>query len=297
VISSVPSSVSFGSTFGVGTPDANVTKAVLVAPGNVTHANDMNQRVVEVGLNRRSDGTGVDLTAPANANIAPPGYYMLFLLNDQGVPSVARFVRLGGTAPPAADTQAPTAPTALDATAGSSSQVDLRWSGASDDVGVTGYDVHRDGSRIATTGEVTSYSGPTAAPSTAYSYTVRARDGAGNVSSESSAASVTTPAAGGDPPPPSGSDVALSRTATSSSQESSTYSAPKGNDGSGTTRWSSGKSLAIGQWWRVDLASAQTVGRVTIDWEVAYAPAYDVQSPRTALPGARRRRSPSPPRA
>ena len=53
----------------------------------------MNQRYIPLTVAQRAGG--VTLTAPANPDIATPGYYMLFLLNDQGVPSVARFVRLG----------------------------------------------------------------------------------------------------------------------------------------------------------------------------------------------------------
>ena len=93
----MPETIRVGSGFGVGTPDANVTKAVLVAPGSVTHAVDMNQRLIPLALTKRTNC--VDLIAPPNANAAPPGYYMLFLLNDQGEPSIAKFVKLttGGT--------------------------------------------------------------------------------------------------------------------------------------------------------------------------------------------------------
>jgi hypothetical protein len=63
----------------------------------VTHGVDMNQRMLELPV---VQGSGcVSVTAPTGPNAAPPGYYMLFLLNDQGVPSVAKFVKLqqGGT--------------------------------------------------------------------------------------------------------------------------------------------------------------------------------------------------------
>ncbi len=105
-IGSRPANIKVGAGFGVQTPDANVTRAVLVAPGSVTHAVDMNQRLIPLALTKR---TGcVDLSAPPNVNAAPPGWYMLFLLNDQGVPSVAKFVRLrpGGDAPPNCATDA-----------------------------------------------------------------------------------------------------------------------------------------------------------------------------------------------
>jgi PKD repeat protein len=96
-IDSAPSAIGHGSTFAVTTHD-HVAKAVLIAPGAATHANDMNQRYVSLKLSQRPAGDGVDLVAPPNPNIAPPGYYMLLLLSDDGVPSVAKFVRL--TIPP-----------------------------------------------------------------------------------------------------------------------------------------------------------------------------------------------------
>ena len=92
-ISSAPPMERVGDSFDVYTPDTNITGATLVAPGATTHANDMNQRYIPLTVAQRAGG--VTLTAPANADIATPGYYMLFLLNNQGVPSVAKFMRLG----------------------------------------------------------------------------------------------------------------------------------------------------------------------------------------------------------
>jgi len=71
-----------------------VTRAVLVAPASTTHAVDMNQRYLPL---RVTGTTGGKLTVrmPANANIAPPGYYMLFALDRSGTPSRARWIRLG----------------------------------------------------------------------------------------------------------------------------------------------------------------------------------------------------------
>lgn len=92
-ITSAPATVALGSAFTVGTPDDVVT-AALVALGSTTHANDMNQRLITLTPVRRGDGTGVDLTAPASANVAVPGQYMLFLLDATGVPSVARILTI-----------------------------------------------------------------------------------------------------------------------------------------------------------------------------------------------------------
>ncbi len=99
-----------------------------------------------------------------------------------------------------ADTAAPTVPANLTAAASSSSRIDLAWSAATDNVGVTGYRVTRNGSLIATT-TATSYSDTGLAPQTAYSYSVAAFDAAGNTSAGSAPASATTPAA---PPQTSG---------------------------------------------------------------------------------------------
>ena len=93
-ITSVSSgSLGYGSAFQVQTPDAaNITSVVLMRNGAVTHAFDMDQRYVGLSF---SVGSGVlNVTGPPNGNIAPPGYYMLFILNSAGVPSVASIVRV-----------------------------------------------------------------------------------------------------------------------------------------------------------------------------------------------------------
>src|SRR5262249_35748942 len=74
---------------------ANVSKVVLVRNGNVTHAFGMDQRLVQLSFTASSGSLTV--TAPPNGNIAPPGYYMLFILNSNGVPSLARFVQIMGS--------------------------------------------------------------------------------------------------------------------------------------------------------------------------------------------------------
>ena len=92
------------------------------------------------------------------------------------------------------DTQAPTNPTGLAASNTTETTTDLSWNPSSDNVGVTGYDVFQGGSNIASvTG--TSYQVTGLAESTSYSFTVRAKDAAGNVSGNSNTANVTTLAA------------------------------------------------------------------------------------------------------
>ncbi|HEY0828936.1 MAG TPA: discoidin domain-containing protein, partial [Bacilli bacterium] len=92
------------------------------------------------------------------------------------------------------DTQAPTAPTNLTATTASSSQINLSWTASTDNVGVTGYKIYRDGVEVGTS-TTTSFSNTGLAAGTTYSYTVKAYDAANNLSASSNTASATTTAA------------------------------------------------------------------------------------------------------
>jgi len=96
---------------------------------------------------------------------------------------------------PDADTTAPTVPTGLTAAASSAFSVQLSWSAPTDNVGVTGYDIFRDGALVASLGPVLSWTDNTALASTTYQYAGRARDAAGNASAVCAAVAVTTPAA------------------------------------------------------------------------------------------------------
>jgi len=93
-ISSIsPGVIGYASAFQVQSPDAaSISSVVLVRAGAVTHAFDMDQRVV--GMSFTAGNGNLTVTAPPNGNIAPPGYYLLFLVNAAGVPSVGSFVQL-----------------------------------------------------------------------------------------------------------------------------------------------------------------------------------------------------------
>ena len=90
------------------------------------------------------------------------------------------------------DTTAPTAPEQLSADPISSAQIDLTWSASTDNRRVAGYKVWRNGTALATLGTVTTFEDVGLAASTAYSYTVRAYDAAGNFSAASTTAAATT---------------------------------------------------------------------------------------------------------
>jgi hypothetical protein len=92
-ISSAPTSVGYNQTFSVSTPNAaQIMDARWIRLGSVTHAFDMSQRANTLPFTRTA--TGIDITAPANPNQAPPGHYLLFVLNRNGVPSEGKVVRV-----------------------------------------------------------------------------------------------------------------------------------------------------------------------------------------------------------
>ncbi len=97
------------------------------------------------------------------------------------------------------DKTPPTVPTGLAVTAVTSNSVSLKWSASTDNVGVTGYTIYRNGAAVGSTGgpNATTYTDTTAAPSTTYKYTVDAFDGSGNHSAQSAAVTATTPAPSG----------------------------------------------------------------------------------------------------
>jgi hypothetical protein len=92
-ITSSPSSVKYGAQFTISTPDASTIKTVaLIRPGASTHAENWDQRYVTLTF---TAGSGIiTATAPALANDAPPGYYMIAMVNTSGVPAVMPFISL-----------------------------------------------------------------------------------------------------------------------------------------------------------------------------------------------------------
>jgi hypothetical protein len=88
-LTAAPTTVGYGKTFTVNT-NGTIASAVLIREGAPTHAFDMSQR--EVGLSFTSNGHTLSLTGPPTGNVAPPGVYLLFLVNTNGVPSLGHVV-------------------------------------------------------------------------------------------------------------------------------------------------------------------------------------------------------------
>jgi hypothetical protein len=93
VIQTPPTSLTYAAKFNIITANAStITRVALVKPGATTHADDFDQRYVD--LTFTVGAKGIQATAPANGSQAPPGYYMLVIVNSNGVPSVMPFVQL-----------------------------------------------------------------------------------------------------------------------------------------------------------------------------------------------------------
>ncbi len=198
-ISAAPSAATYGSTVPVSTPDAAAISAVnLVSLGADTHQSDMDQHFVPLTFSQT--GSGLNVQIPSSAAIAPPGNYMVFIVNSAGVPSVASLIHLTTTQ------SAPSAPAGVSAVAGNASAT-VSWTAPSD------------GNSPITSYTVTPYAGSTALPATtvtgsppatsatitgltngtAYTFTVTATNAIGTSPPSAPSAAVTPSSA---PPPP-----------------------------------------------------------------------------------------------
>jgi len=148
---------------------------------------------------------GVQVATPATTSFADTGlfaattYSYAVAARDAAGNISPNSTSVSVTTASVADTTAPSTPTGLTAAAAGSTGANLSWSASTDNVGVTGYIVRRNGVQVATPA-ATTYADTGLSAATTYSYTVAARDAAGNISPNSTSVSVTTP-----PPSPSNS--------------------------------------------------------------------------------------------
>ncbi|HEX7335864.1 MAG TPA: galactose oxidase-like domain-containing protein [Gemmatimonadales bacterium] len=126
-ITAAPTAIAYGGAFTLTTPDAaTIAKVTLVRAGSLTHGSDMNQRFQRLSFSQESGALLV--SAPTSRNTAPPGHYLLFILDGNAVPSVAATVQLGSSSGPPPASFALTATGRADAT---TQYMSLTWSGAS----------------------------------------------------------------------------------------------------------------------------------------------------------------------
>ena len=111
-ITSAPTNVAYGQSFFVQTPDAAaISKVTMLRLSSPTHAFNMSQHISTLSFSQAPGGLNV--VAPSGGTAAPPGPYLLFILNGSGVPSVASIVQVGsGPAAPTLTSLSPNSATA-----------------------------------------------------------------------------------------------------------------------------------------------------------------------------------------
>jgi chitodextrinase len=214
-----------GSTFQVVQTGSTPTEDTT-SPSNPTNliATTISSSQIDLSWNVSTDNVGVagykifrngmqitttTNTAYSDTSLSPSTTYTYAVsaydatANESGQSNQATATTLSESSQ---DTESPSTPTSLSATTISSSQINLSWDASTDNVGVTGYKIFRNGTQI-TTATNTTYSDTILFPSTTYTYAVSAYDAAGNESAKSTFVSVTTLA---DTNPPTITSVSAS---------------------------------------------------------------------------------------
>lgn len=202
-ISGEPTVGDYGSNITIPTPDAAIVTSVsLVRLPSQTHHYDPNMRLVWLQIVNRTSNS-ITVSAPINANIAPPGYYMIHVLNSASIPSIAKIIRIpgSGSGGGGGDTTPPSKVLSLTATATSESQIGLTWT-ANTEPDLDHYNIYRGttaGFPVNTTSDTplaqvtsASYSNTGLTASTTYYYKVAAVDTSNNIGALSDEASATT---------------------------------------------------------------------------------------------------------
>jgi hypothetical protein len=187
-IDSAPGSLNIGDTFAMSVTASAVARVTLVKTGAVTHSFNMDQRFLELPFT--ASGGTLSVLAPTSATAATPGYYLLFVIDNNGVPSVGQIIKINVQL----DTGPPTRPGNASISLTTRGLPRLSWSASTDDVGVAGYIIYR--STNGTVGaELTRtlrspWADPAAPTGSTYTYAIAAYDAAGNVSATSSLLSI-----------------------------------------------------------------------------------------------------------
>jgi hypothetical protein len=196
-ITSAPAGVQYGTSFFVGTPSSNIASVSIIPIGSVTHSFNQNQRFLNLTFQQIEGGLTVQ--APANGNLAPPGYYLLFILDSNGVPSVAPFVRFSPQ--PTGDSEAPLVTITSPANGATVSSFVTLSANASDNVAVAGVQFKVDDVPVGVEDTSAPYSivwNSGTSTNGVHSVTATARDQAGNLNT--AVISVTTSNTGTAPP-------------------------------------------------------------------------------------------------
>ena len=185
-INSAPETLTIGETFMLQSGSSSIQRVTLVQAGAATHSTNLQQRFVELSFVANGETLYVEM--PERETDTPPGYYLLFVLDDNGVPSKAKIVRVALAPDEPDDTIAPSKPTNFHLSKVNGNP-NLTWAPSTDNVGVAGYAIYRStngtlGPEFART-QSTTWTDVSAQEGTTYTYAVRAYDAAENLSPSS----------------------------------------------------------------------------------------------------------------
>ena len=187
-IDSAPDALDIGQSFTMNVTASRVSRVTLVKTGAVTHSFNMDQRFLELPFTGTKNKLSV--LAPQRASDATPGYYLLFAIDGNGVPSIGKIVKVNIQP----DSLAPTPPASPALTMPSGKPM-LSWNPSTDNIGVAGYIINRStdstvGPEVARTLAM-AWVDSTVSAGTTYTYQIEAYDVAGNVSPAYSPLTVT----------------------------------------------------------------------------------------------------------
>lgn len=251
-ITFAPASVVYDESFTISTPDASaIQQVVMMRVASVTHSVDFEQRRVPLRFTR--NGGALNAVAPPNSNVAPPGFYMLFLIDDDGVPSVAEMVHVtsNGLGAPMIVAAAPSGGAAV-----------LSWIPVQ---GATGYRVDRGtapGHYTATSsvGSVTSHVVTGLTPGVRYYFAIAATNG-GDTSGPSNEVAVDIPTGSGV------TNLALGKPATQVATLDGGV-ASRAVDGNTNGSFPAGSVTLTPSrhrpWWSLDLGAVFDIGQIRL---------------------------------
>ncbi|MDQ1569870.1 MAG: hypothetical protein QOF79_544 [Actinomycetota bacterium] len=203
-------------------------------------------------------------TITNNSTVASCDQLPASIVNNAGLQSKYQYLDPN---PTPAETVSPTTPGRPSATTNFPTVADLSWAPSTDNVGVTGYSVFANGTLVSASQDPSvRVTGLTA--NTTYTFTVTARDAAGNESAPSPALTATTPAGG---------DLALNKQVTASSDSETNYPT-NAVDGDLSTRWAQGLGLQDPSWIQVDLGKQFDISGAITTFEKASGYKYKLES-------------------
>ena len=133
-ITTAPDSLSYAQAFSVGTPQpSSIASVSLISIPSVTHSTPIGQVYRELSFT--ANASDLTVTGPHDGGQAPPGYYMLFIVDTNGVPSVAKILTVGVGSSPTPPV-APNSPSPADLATNLATSLTLTWSAS----GATTYD-------------------------------------------------------------------------------------------------------------------------------------------------------------